>query len=220
MPIRHKVVQGDTVIGLSEKYGLFADTIWNAPENKDLKREREDMNVLAPGDILVIPDKREQKASKATGKSHKFKRKGIPAIYRVQLFDIEEPRSGQDYTFIVDGDIREGKLDDDGVLEEYVPATAKKADLTVGPDEAAYEILFGDLNPADDLSGAQQRLNNLGYTCGSPSGEMNDETRTALAKFQARFDLETTGNLDDDTIKKLEAVHDAGEDFPDDESAG
>jgi hypothetical protein len=42
--------------------------VWQAPQNERLRGERESRNVLSPGDILVIPDKREKTEPAATGR--------------------------------------------------------------------------------------------------------------------------------------------------------
>ncbi|MGH9900503.1 MAG: hypothetical protein ACRD68_01550, partial [Pyrinomonadaceae bacterium] len=134
MPINHEVRQGESVISLSEEHGLFADTIWNDPENAGLKKKRKDMNVLLPGDVIHIRDKRLKEVDKPTGQKHVFRRKGIPALYRLQIFDIEEPRARQKYRLLVDGKLFEGETDARGVLEQYIPATSKEGELTIGPD--------------------------------------------------------------------------------------
>ena len=214
MPIRHVIKQGESVISLSEIHGLFADTIWNDPANAELKARRKDMNVLMPGDVLVIPDKRLKEVRRETNNVHKFQRKGIPAIFRLQLFEIEEPRANQKFTLEVDGQRFEGQTDSRGVLEQAVPANSKKGVLIIGPDELRLELDFGHLDPINEISGVKKRLNNMGYDCGAPTGEMNDELRSQLKKFQKRFELEETGEADAETIKKLEELHDNPKEFP------
>jgi hypothetical protein len=214
MPIRHTVQQGDSVIRLSEVYGLYSVTIWNDPANATLKSLRTDMNELLPGDVVVVPDKTLKQVSAVTGKRHVFRRKGIPALYRVQLFQVESPRANQTYKLTVDGVVHEGKTDENGVLEEYVPATARTGALVVGPDELTIDIEFGYLDPITGLAGVQKRLNNLGYFCGEPDGEWNDDTIIALCDFQIRFGLEETGEADDATLAKLAEIHDSTAVFP------
>jgi len=214
MPIRHVIKQGESVISLSEKHGLFADTIWNDPANAELKAKRKDMNVLMPGDVLVIPDKRLKEVRRETNNVHKFQRKGIPAIFRLQLFEIEKPRANQKFTLEVDGQQFEGQTDSRGVLEQAIPANSKKGFLTIGPDKFRVEIDFGYLDPINEISGVKKRLKNMGYDCGAPTNEMNDQLRDQLKKFQKRFELEETGQTDAETLKKLEELHDNPKEFP------
>ncbi len=58
MPREHVIQEGESTISLSAEYGFLANTIWDDPANAALKTRRKDMNVLFPGDTLVIPDKR------------------------------------------------------------------------------------------------------------------------------------------------------------------
>ena len=214
MPIRYTIQQGDSVIRLSEKYGVWSATIWNDPANAELKSLRKDMNELMPGDVVVIPDKTLKHVAAATGKRHVFRRKGIPALYRVQLFDVESPRANQAYKLTVDdGTPLEGSTDANGILEQYVSASAKQGELVIGPDAFTIALDFGHLDPITEISGVQKRLNNLGFFCGEPDGELNDDTIIALCDFQIRFGLEETGEADEATLAKLAELHDTGATF-------
>ncbi len=216
MPIRHTIKQGESVISLSELHGLFAETIWNDPANAELKAKRKDMNVLMPGDVLVIPDKRLKEVRRETNNVHKFQRKGIPAIFRMQLFEIEEPRANQKFTLEVDGQRFEGQTDSRGVLEQAIPANSKKGVLIIGADALQLKLDFGYLDPINEIAGVKKRLNNMGYDCGEPTNGINDEMRNQLKKFQKRFELEETGETDAETLKKLEELHDNPKEFPPD----
>jgi LysM domain len=69
----HTVEQGEHLSTIADRYG-FVDyhIIWDYPANANLKKRRQNPNVLYPGDQLVIPDKQERKQSISTGKVHKF----------------------------------------------------------------------------------------------------------------------------------------------------
>ena len=217
MPVKHTAEEGDSVIKLADQHGHFAATIWNDAANAELKKKRKDMNVLLPGDVVVIPDKRVKEVKKPTGEKHVFRRKGIPAIYRLQLFDVEEPRANQTYKLTVDGQLYEGTTNENGILEEFVPATSQQGELIVGPDEFRLLIDFGHLDPITEIIGIQKRLNNLGYFC-EEDGTLNESTQDALADFQYRFGMEDTGEPDEATVRKLEEVHDRPNEFPQDDA--
>lgn len=214
MPIRHTIVQGDSVIRLADEHGFFPQTIWEDAANTALREKRKDMNELVPGDVVVIPDKQPKMLPARTGALHRFRRKGIPAIYRLQLFDEEEPRANQSYRLTVDGREYTGTTDENGILQLYLPATAREGELVIGPDEFTVGLEFGHLDPITEVTGIQKRLNNLGFFCGDPDGVLNDATRDALADFQWRFGLEDTGEPDDETLAMLEEVHDAKNAYP------
>ena len=132
----------------------------------------------------------------------------------MQLFDIEEPRANQKYSFEVDGQQFDGQTDSRGVLEQTIPANSKKGVLIIGPDEYRLEIDFGYLDPINEISGVKKRLNNMGYDCGKPNNKMDDQMQTQLKLFQKRFNLEETGKADSPTLKKLEELHDNPKEFP------
>ncbi len=207
MPIKHIIEAGDSVTSLADQFGHFVDTIWNDPANAALKQKRKNMDILLIGDVLVIPDKRLKELSKPAEKKHGFRRKGVPAIFRMQVFDRDQPRGRQDYTFTVDGRVCKGTTDGDGVMEETISPQAREGQLIIGPDHFEVIVKFGHLDPVSELSGIQKRLNNLGFDCGEPDGEMRPQTEGALRSFQRRFKLQETGKADAATGKKLEEVH-------------
>jgi hypothetical protein len=55
--IRSYVVkQGDYLTKLAFTMGFTAADVWSDPKNADLKAARPDPDILAPGDVLYIPD--------------------------------------------------------------------------------------------------------------------------------------------------------------------
>ncbi|MFA6147117.1 MAG: peptidoglycan-binding protein [bacterium] len=87
----HTVRQGESVMSIAEENGFLCETLWNHPKNSQLKAKRGDPNVLMPGDVLHIPDRREKKESAGVEQCHNFKRKGIPAVVRVVLRRAKKP---------------------------------------------------------------------------------------------------------------------------------
>lgn len=214
MPTNHVVQQGDSALSLSEQYGLFALTIWEDPANAALREQRDDMNILLPGDVVVIPDKRIKYETRETGKEHPFRRKGLPALFRLQVFDRNIPRANQTYTLSVDGTEMNGTTDGQGILEHYLPAQSKEGELLIGEDQFRVRLQFGHLDPVNETAGIQKRLNNLGHECGEPDGEMNAATKAALRAFQRAHGLQESGEADTATRAKLKEIHDNPNEFP------
>lgn len=209
MPLRHVVEEGEGLSKIAEQYGLSPVTIWDDPGNASLRELRDDPNVLLPGDALVIPDKRLGVVPCATGRRHRFRRIGVPALYELRLLDAEDaPRAGLPYTLTVKDIVKEGTTDDTGMVRQWLPCATRTARLTVGSgeDAEAYELDFA-LRPLLDVRGAQQRLRNLGFAC-PDDGDPGGATQTAIAAFQASAGLTPSGTLDDDTKAALLRLHD------------
>lgn len=209
MPQLHVAKVNDCISSIALEHGFFPDTIWNDPDNADLRRVRRDPNVLRTGDLVVIPDKRRKEDDKPTDQRHQFKRKGFPTTVHIRLLKNDEPRANETYQLVVDGQIHEGRTDGDGHLWIYIPANARKATLYVGDGESRdeYELALRHLQPVTEIKGLQQRLNNLGYPCGSEDGNLNAQTITAIRQFQKDVQLPITGASDNNTQTKLRELH-------------
>lgn len=204
---RVTVSPGDSVPSLSKDAGHFWKTVWDHPENADLKAKRKNPNVLNPGDEVFIPEIELKQVDKATDQKHKFKLKGEAVKFKLKLMMMGEPRKNEPYTLQVEDKIFTGTTDGDGNLEHVVPANAKQGLLKLQGGKEVYPVRIGHLNPIDEISGVQQRLNNLGFNCGPEDGEMNDQLRAALSAFQGKYQLPQTGEPDAATKGKLESVH-------------
>lgn len=204
----HEVRPGEGISSLGETYGLAPETIWNDPANAELKRLREDGNVLLPGDRITIPDKRVKSVPVASGRSHRFRRIGVPARLRLQLLVNDQPRANEEYRLEVEGRVIAGRTDADGVLDVAVPPQAREARLVIGPDAQEILLRIGHLDPYTEVTGVQHRLGNLGFLGVPPSGEWDEPTCEALRTFQKKAGLPVTGEADEATRAKLADVHD------------
>ncbi len=210
MTKKHTIKQGECISSLAGKYNLLLHTIWNHPANTDLKKQRENPNVLFPGDVVVIPEQQIKSVSGETGIRHTFRRKGLLEHLCIQLQDKDgEPRRFLSYRIMLEGQIREGKTDERGVLEESIPPNAQKGLLMIGQraDVEEYHLQIGYLDPITTVSGVQKRLNNLGWECGPEDGVLGPKTREAIARFQQHAGLTVTGELDERMRQKLVEIH-------------
>jgi hypothetical protein len=201
MASKHTVDEGECLSSISFDSGFFVDTLWNHPDNAQLKELRKDPTVLMAGDVVSIPDKREGKKSISTGARHSFKRKGVPAKFKTRLLIGSEPRKNLAYTLLVDGKVLSGQTDGDGVIEQSIPPSATSATLVLrdGDVEERYEIALGHMDPISEPSGVQARLQALGFTGGDP----DEGARQAVRAFQRHHGLDPSGELDDATRDKL-----------------
>lgn len=202
------VAQGDTIESIALETGFFSDTLWDHPANAELKAARGNRNVLLPGDRVTIPPKEMKIEPAATTKRHRFRRKGVPSVFRLEVFRFGKPRAGVEYTLTVDGTVFTGHADDAGLIVHWVPPDARTGTLVVGPEEQTYELDFGHMDPISEMTGVQKRLLNLGYDCGPADGTPSEKTRQALFEFQRAHGLSATGEADDETRSALEGTDD------------
>ena len=201
------VSQGDSIPSLAKEYGFFPDTIWNHGANAALRAKRKSMNQLYPGDKVFIPELDKRIENRPTDNLHKFKRKGVPAKLKMQVMLLGEPRKNEPYVLQIDGKVYNGTLDGEGKLEQYIPPDAKGGELLLSGGKESIPVQIGYLNPVAELSGVQQRLNNLGFFCGNEDGTLDDMTKEAIANFQQRNGLPVTGKSDGATQAKLQELH-------------
>lgn len=199
----HRVRSGECISSVALAYGFFPDTIWDHPENAALREERADPNVLADGDEVFIPDRRPRVVTCATDQTHRFKRRGVPEYFRLQLARYGQPRAGEPFQLEVDGVLHEGRTDADGKIEVRIPPNARRAVLIIGEDR--YELALGHVDPITHEAGVRQRLENLGYLASKTASA--HELAVALHRFQIDQELEPTGELTDETRDKLRAAH-------------
>ncbi len=198
---------GDSIPSIAEDAGHFWETIWNHPPNTELKNKRKNPNILAPGDEVTVPPIRVKDYSCGTDQRHSFKRRGVPAKLKMQLFLMGEPRANEPYTLILDDEVIHGTTDGDGNVEHYIKPNAKGGVLKLNGGKEEYPVRIGHLNPVDTTSGVKQRLNNLGYNCGDESDGESDQFKEAVIQFQGDQKLKPTGEVDDATRAKLESLH-------------
>lgn len=211
------VREGDSIESIAHDTGFFYETIWNLPDNQELRQIRISRNILLQGDRVTLPDKTRKDVPITAEQRHRFKRRGCPAYLALRLLNDEEPLANQPYTLTI-GEIElTGFTDPEGKLKHPIPPNARRARLVVGPDEQTYELDIGVLDPISEISGVQQRLVNLGFRRDPPTGKLDALTRQAVREFQDRAGLPVTGDCDPPTIARLEELHDRTSPFPPEE---
>jgi len=202
----YTVQGGDCISSIAWQFGFFPDTLWNHPGNAALKSKRKDPNVLLPGDTVFVPDKRPREEDAATNKTHTFKAKGVPAVFKLCLLRDGKPRANEKYVLNIDGKLFEGSTDGGGNLEHAILPDAKEGKLTLSDGQEEYELKLGHLDPIDEVRGIQARLRSLGFYSGDLGDEMNAATRGALAAFQKSKGLSSTGAPDQATKEALKSA--------------
>lgn len=207
---KHIVKRGECISSIAFETGHFWQTLWEHPDNAELRALRKNGHVLMEGDEVVVPDLRPKVVAVATGKTHIFRRKGVPEKLRLRFGDDQFPRAGIPYVLILDGQEIRGATDDKGELWHYLSPSARSAELILQPDgapEEHYSLELRGLDPITEISGLQGRLRNLSYYSGPIDGELTDATVRAMRDFQASRKLTLTSEPDDATRDALLEAH-------------
>jgi Putative peptidoglycan binding domain/LysM domain len=216
--INHTVVQGEHLSGIAKKYGFSSyKTIWDHGQNAELKKKRQNPNVIFPGDELFIPDKGEKEESRETEEKHRFELKTEKLKLRLVLEDLyEKPIANAKCELRVENEEFKITTNGQGRIERDIKATDKKAFLIIkDPQTAINEIVIpikiGDLDPETEESGQKARLNNLGYFAGPLEGKSEEENKamflSAIEEFQCDHGLVVDGKCGPMTQAKLKQVH-------------
>lgn len=213
MPV-HEVQPGECLSSIAKDYGFSRwQTIYDAPENSELKKKRPNPNVLFPGDEITIPERRLKEEAVATGQEHRFKKMRSKTMFRIEMKDDgDRPYEGYPFKLYVNNElVLEDETQADGLIEVPIRDDARSGVLEFLGDEI--QLRFGKLDPVTVVRGIQQRLNNLGFYAGSEDAEVGEKLTKAVYAFQrAHDDLEATGVIDDEFRKQLLIAHDADED--------
>jgi len=209
MPLRYQVKPGDCISSIAFDHGFFPDTVWNYPDNAELKKLRGDPNVLLPGDIVVVPDLRPKVVSEPTNEVYKFRRKGVPEKLRVQFKLNHRPRANEPYSLEVEGKIiQTGKTtDSEGRIECGIPPNARNIRVLFNDGKEAHQLNAGSLNPIEEMSGVQGRLKNLGYYEGPVDGKTSSALEESLRTFQKEKNLEGNGALNEATRAAIKQAY-------------
>jgi hypothetical protein len=196
-------------MSIAVAYGHLWETIWNHPENNQLKTIRDNPMVLLPGDRVTIPRVRLKRESRATGARHRFRRRGSPARVRIRFFLDGEPLANEAFLIAFDGGpALDGRLDGDGILDHPAPPDARTAEVWIGsgPDRQHHTLHLGELDPVEDVRGLLGRLMNLGYAV---TPDVDDEVvvTEAVKRFQTDHHVEATGDADDGTRRAILDAH-------------
>lgn len=205
----HVVQKGDCITSIADQHGFYWETIWSHAENAGLRGVRSDPHTLMEHDRVFIPDLVPRSVDCVTARRHTFRRKGIPALVRVQIFDRMVPRKEEQFTLTLDDrSAVHGRTDTEGVLCVAIPTRVRSGTLVFARDRFTIELQFGQLAPIESLEGVQSRLKNLGFYAGAADGEESAALTRGITLFQTAYGLDPSGAVDDATRALLRDMHD------------
>jgi N-acetylmuramoyl-L-alanine amidase len=165
----YTVEQGDHLSKIAKDNGFTDYTvIWDHPNNADLKKLRQNPNVLFPGDQVFIPDMEQKNESGNTDKRHTFvvNKKTLKLVLFLEDI-LEKPIAGAPCVLLVEDQLFQLTSDAKGKIEKEIPLDAKQGTLVIRGDQTPFKddiipIKIGHLDPVDEITGQVARLNNLG----------------------------------------------------------
>ena len=207
---KHVVKQGQDMFSIAYQYGISSwEDLYNHSLNKRLKEIRSDPSCLYPGDIVYIPDLEPIKYVLSTDQIHQLKIKIPKAKLNLRFLDAQgNPIANKPYQLVAAGEVFIGNTTGDGVIEQEFSMKAKRAQISVWDDDPngepiCYDLDVGHLDPIDEVSGMQARLNSLGIDSGNTDDDLGPMTLQAVKDFQKDAGMEETGVVDENFLGEL-----------------
>lgn len=220
----HVVRQGDYLTRLAARMGFDADEVWNHDDNRELRERRPNREILAPGDILRVPDAPATSRPSFTSGGTRRYRARVPSVtVRVVLDGGQGPIANEPYEIhgLPGQEPLRGTTGADGLVSVELPVHVSRVDLVLPNRRQIHPLRVGHLDPAGERSGLRSRLAHLGYLLPHPGevlshpllddhGSLEAEPERlarAVRTFQQDRDLGTTGQPDAQTMDALATRH-------------
>jgi len=206
--------QGDYLTRLSHRLGFAAEEVWSHPRNAELKAQRKDGDMLKAGDILFVPDAPHKRLPFSKEATNDYVARVPKLPVSLTLTHNDQPIADVKYEVLGLDEKLEGTTTGEGSVEFEIDCNVREVVVAL-EDRRRYRLKLGDLDPADEPSGARQRLTQLGLYAATTEGEdqyiAHDEEQleAALKAFQSQRGIEPTGGLDEATVAALRDAYGA-----------
>jgi hypothetical protein len=213
MARNHVIIPGDHVVRLAYVYGhATIDAMWQHPENAELRQVRPDPGVLAPTDVVHVPDAPARVFDGLlTRREHTLMVElPLPTLRLVLLRPGGIPYAAHACTADFDDARTRSVADSEGTVTlELGPFTNAVA---LAFDRHAVELAIAQLQPVEATAGWHARLENLGYQPGPLHGDTPADAyavRSAIEELQCDHGLTVDGVMGPKTRAALLAAHGA-----------
>lgn len=202
---------GDYLQKIAHRFGFDAETVWNDPKNEAFRRRHDDPNMLTPGEILYLPERAASGLPLHQGIGNRYVAR-VPNVKVDVVFQGVDGRPLAHEPYEIKGlggssDAR-GSSDDEGRVTLSVPVTLRRIDIVFPQVDLSFSIDIGGLDPENERTGIEQRLQNLGLLVrGAREDDDGEAFANALRVFQAKRGLPVTGMLDVATRAALVEEH-------------
>lgn len=202
------VRQGDYLAKIAAALGCAEGELWEHPQNQPLRDAGRTPELLAPGDVLYVPDGPSRTVDARLQSDNAFTA-WVPEVSVRVTFQINGvPRASQRYKVLDTGRAQEGLTDAAGLAAFDVAMTARTVRVVFDDPPAVYHVNIGFTDPSTERAGVFDRLRQLGYLpMEATAAEVTDgRVRGALAAFQQDHGLTPSGETDDATRERLVAA--------------
>jgi len=199
----HTIQPGEHLDGLCARLGADPAEVWHADDNADLRAQRDDPAVLAPGDVIYLPEPAETPVALSLHTTNRYSAQLPMVPVRLRLHQGDEALANEPYEVEGAEPPITGTTDGDGVIGLQLPATTERAVVQLTQRDLQLQVLVGHLDPVSSESGVRARLQNLGYLPTDPRRDLlNEQARRAqleraIRSFQRDQDLQVTGEIDE-----------------------
>jgi hypothetical protein len=159
-----------TVIRIAVRHGFRrAATLWDHPENAELRALRASPEVLAPGDRVFVPHREEKAEEAETTVRTTFMAPRPRECLRVKFhWSDGAPMADRPCELVLGAGVEKASTGANGLLDHPIPVGLTRATVFFDGDDAPWELHIGHLDPVDEpvtdrgRAGAIGRLRNLG----------------------------------------------------------
>jgi hypothetical protein len=221
MPKPYVVRSGEYLTAIAHRHGTTVDAIWALPENADLKKRRPNPEILAPFDIVNLPDVKPKWHPISVGSANSFTAT-IPAVTVKVVLKAQDGSPLANKSVTTDPVLGKDPLttDGNGVLTLQVPVKIRQVEALVVDSRLRFHLRVGNLDPHDTDSGLLSRLRQLGHL-GDESSHAGTRSWLApvtaevqqhaiargVSTFQAKNGKDVTGVPDDDVRSAVRDEH-------------
>lgn len=161
--------QGEYLAKIAFAEGFDADAVWTHDKNKELKERRKTHWILYPGDVVFVPDSEHGRCPAGLESSNEYSAK-VPHVWCNFVFRRgNEALANARCDVEFGGQVREETTRENGGLSVRVPTIVRDVIVTFHEHNLQFWVSVGDLDPADEPGGKEQRLENMGYLREEPT---------------------------------------------------
>lgn len=213
------VRQGDYLTEIASVVGGNEADIWEATQNQSLRDAGRTRSLLAPGDVLYVPDEPRAAIPLVQGGDNRLTGVVPRTTVELRFEDADGPCAG--WACRIEGPFgepREVATGPGGELSVEVSVTVRAFDVVIDRVGARVRVQVGALDPVEESSGVRDRLANLGLCAarGDLSGDgvlgglgfrlSEDDAGAALEEGWKRFRERYGGSGEGSPEERIDAL--------------